>query len=280
MHRPTYGAGERCAGADFVDDLLKAYLRDISHYPLLTPSEEYRLATAIDAGRMASRRLDHGIDDVCERAAAAAVVDAARTAASQLTLANLRLVVDAAMPYRHYAVPIIDLIQEGNLGLMRAVDQFDLRKGKRFSTYAMWWIRKYILYALRVQAPGGGGASWHAAPAPISLDRQVAPASDTPGSLLGDLVADTHTRPDVVVTHASTRAHLANVVNQTPLSVNARRTLELRHGIHDGTAWSYARIGREIGHSHDHARQLHNRACTELRQALTAQQIEPSDLDT
>ena len=126
LRRPASSDPERAAPTDPAGaedgDLVRRYLDDIRDIPLLTPDEEIELARRIEAGDQAARR--------------------------RFVRGNLRLVVSIAKRYVGTSVPLIDLIQEGNLGLLRAVQKFDWRRGYRFSTYATWWIRQSITRAL------------------------------------------------------------------------------------------------------------------------------------
>jgi len=108
------------------EDLVKAYLQEIGKVPLLTREEEVELA----------KRIQQGDEKAKEK----------------MALANLRLVVSIAKRYRDYGLPLLDLIQEGNLGLMRAIERFDPEKGYKFSTYATWWIRQAIVRAIATQS--------------------------------------------------------------------------------------------------------------------------------
>ncbi len=126
-------------------DLVRLYLDGIGRYPLLTKEDEVRLSQAIEAGRAARRELDQGTGLTAARARALrrTVADGER-AAEEFTNANLRLVVSIAKKYQSIDMPLLDLVQEGNLGLIHAVEKFDWRKGFKFSTYATWWIRQAI----------------------------------------------------------------------------------------------------------------------------------------
>ncbi len=122
------------------------YLSDIGQYPLLTKDDEARLAQAIEAGAAAAKELEEGGRSISParkrelRRAIRAGEDAERT----FVQSNLRLVVSIAKKYQASGLPLLDLIQEGNLGLMHAVEKFDWRKGFKFSTYATWWIRQAL----------------------------------------------------------------------------------------------------------------------------------------
>ena len=140
----------RAEGRDALlrDAGLPLYLREIGAVALLTAAEEQALAVAVDRGREARRRLAAGLVAPMDHGAAACQVAHGEDARRRLIEANLRLVVNIARRYRHRDLPLPDLIQEGNLGLFRAVEKFDHRRGYRFSTYAHWWIRQAITRAL------------------------------------------------------------------------------------------------------------------------------------
>ena len=112
------------------DDALRKYLTEIAAFPLLTREDEVRLGRAVEAGEENARR--------------------------KLTESNLRLVVSIAEKYEGKGLRLLDLIQEGNIGLARAVDRYDWRKGFKFSTYATWWIRQAITQAIEGPRPGEG----------------------------------------------------------------------------------------------------------------------------
>jgi RNA polymerase sigma factor (sigma-70 family) len=126
-------------------DLTRRYLAELGSYPLLTAEDETRLAQAIADGRAAEARIDRGdVIDHRDREQLESAVRAADDARRQFIQSNLRLVVSIAKRYQTPGMSLLDLIQEGNLGLMRAVEKFDHRKGFKFSTYATWWIRQAI----------------------------------------------------------------------------------------------------------------------------------------
>ena len=127
------------------EDLVRLYLTDIGQYPLLTKDDEVRLAQTIEKGVEARQKLESS-----EEVTAVEKRDLKRNdrngekAERQFVQSNLRLVVSIAKKYQASGLPLLDLIQEGNLGLMHAVEKFDWRKGFKFSTYATWWIRQAI----------------------------------------------------------------------------------------------------------------------------------------
>jgi len=126
-------------------DAVGAYLREIGRFPLLKPEEEVELAQAIEQGDLAARRLASGkIRSERTRAELERARRRGEDARERMIRQNLRLVVSIARRYRATGMPFLDLIQEGNLGLIRAVEKFDWRRGFKFSTYATWWIRQAV----------------------------------------------------------------------------------------------------------------------------------------
>ena len=136
-------APKRTAGDDA--DLVKLYLNDIGRYPLLTKGDEVRLAQAIEAGRDATAVFASGATlTPAKKRDLRSIERRAADARQTFVLSNLRLVVSIAKKYQVSGMPLVDLAQEGNLGLIHAVEKFDWRKGFKFSTYATWWIRQAI----------------------------------------------------------------------------------------------------------------------------------------
>ncbi|GIU92545.1 MAG: RNA polymerase sigma factor [Acidimicrobiia bacterium] len=134
-------------------DLIAQYLDEVGRYELLTAAEETELAQAIEEGREAQARLDSGEKlTPAEKARLRRLVRKGERARERFVAANLRLVVANARRYAGSNLEMLDLIQEGNLGLIRAVDKFDWRKGFKFSTYATWWIRQAMTRGIADQA--------------------------------------------------------------------------------------------------------------------------------
>ncbi|MCU1361659.1 MAG: rpoD, partial [Ilumatobacteraceae bacterium] len=145
--------GRPPAGGDgSTSDPVRMYLKEIGRVELLSGDEERRLAQAIDDGNRAALELDRVDLDPVDRRRLLRAVRAGQSAKSELIQANLRLVVSIAKRYTLRGMQFLDLIQEGNLGLMRAVDKFDHTKGFKFSTYATWWIRQAITRSIADQA--------------------------------------------------------------------------------------------------------------------------------
>ncbi len=155
-------AGEKLGGngdgnGDFdlsgiaADDTISLYFKEMSQIPLLTREEEVELAKRLKRGRDAQYQLTRNGHDPQERARLKRFIEEGEEARRHLIQANTRLVVSIAKKYMGYGVPFLDLIQEGNMGLIRAVDKFDHRRGTKFSTYATWWIKQSISRALSEQ---------------------------------------------------------------------------------------------------------------------------------
>ncbi|WP_157042660.1 sigma-70 family RNA polymerase sigma factor [Roseiflexus castenholzii] len=144
---------QRASSGETLDDSTQMYLREIGQVSLLSAAEEVALANDISAGREAQERLNvQHFDSVDERLLLERRVVQAEEARRRLIQANLRLVVSVAKKYIGGPLSFMDLVQEGNIGLMRAVEKFDASKGNRFSTYATWWIRQAITRAIAEQS--------------------------------------------------------------------------------------------------------------------------------
>jgi RNA polymerase primary sigma factor len=271
-----------------MSDSVGQYLNEIGLVPLLTADEERELSQTIERGRHAQERIDAG-----ERGRELRkTVAAAAAAKDRFIRANLRLVVSIA---RRYPLPpsmeLLDLIQEGNLGLEHAVDKFDWRKGFKFSTYATFWIRQAIGRALDqkaslVRLPGDRSASLRAAlrqasgdgeelddenarlyrlTTPTSLDR---PVGDDDGSELVDLLAaDVPTPEQVLVDHEEEQT-LHDLLGV--LDGRARYAVEQRFGLTDGRKRSYREVGEELGVTAEAARRLVKRAVDAVREEAVA----------
>ena len=139
-------AAARAGDGGASTDLVRLYLSDIGRYPLLTKAQEVELAQAIDLGRTARERLAQIEEhvDAAEMARLAEEVRRGERATTAFVQANLRLVVSVARKYQSAGLAMMDLVQDGNLGLIRAVEKFDWQRGFKFSTYATWWIRQAI----------------------------------------------------------------------------------------------------------------------------------------
>jgi len=151
--RPSDGEMEAVIRLEELDleNTLALYLREAAHHSILDAGEEIALVKKMGAGKRAQTRLDQGVPRE-ERRTLERRVEEGEVARQRLIRSNLRLVISVAKRYRGQGLTFLDLIQEGNVGLMRAVDKFDYRQGNRFSTYATWWIRQAITRALSYQS--------------------------------------------------------------------------------------------------------------------------------
>jgi len=134
------------------DDTIGLYLKEVSRVPLLTAEEEVELAQRIERGRIAREELAKGNASQRRRMELRTLIEDGWAAREHLITANSRLVISVAKKYMGRGVPFLDLIQEGNIGLIRATKKFDYRRGHKFSTYATWWIRQAITRAIADQA--------------------------------------------------------------------------------------------------------------------------------
>ena len=267
-----------------MSDSVGQYLNEIGLVPLLTAADERELSQIIERGRVAAERKVAG-----ERARFLdREVRAAAIAKDRFIRSNLRLVVSVA---RRYPLPpgmeLLDLIQEGNLGLEHAVDKFDWRKGFKFSTYATFWIRQAIGRALDqkaslVRLPGDRSASLRAAlrqvsgngdeldeeharlhrlTTPTSLDRTI---GDDDSNELIDLIADANPGPEQMVMAFADNEMVTDLLSV--LDERARYAVEQRFGLQDGRKRSYREVGEELGVTAEAARRLVKRAVNVVRE--------------
>jgi RNA polymerase sigma factor (sigma-70 family) len=286
-------------------DLVHLYLTDLGRHALLSKDDEARLAKLIEAGEEARRRLrDRGGVTPGRRRALCRVVRAGDDARRRFVEANLRLVVSIARKYQASGVPLQDLIQDGNLGLMRAVAKFDWRKGFKFSTYATWWIRQSIqrgiastahTIRLPIQATDEllrARKTWarleaelHRTPTlgevaaelelsehdvSVILRRGIDPVSLSeplsPDSdkELAEVVADRSAASPV---EAAATALLPREVAKVlaPLPAREREILTLRFGLDRGEPRTLEQVGQHFNLTRERIRQLQARAMSKLR---------------
>ncbi|MCP2163511.1 RNA polymerase nonessential primary-like sigma factor [Goodfellowiella coeruleoviolacea] len=290
-------------------DLLGQYLRQISATPLLSAAEEVDLSRWIEAGVYAAellRRADAGERELSgdERRELRAVVAEGDRAKDHMVRANLRLVVAAAKKYAHRGLPLLDVIQEGNLGLIRAVEKFDYARGYKFSTYATWWIRQAVERGLaeqtrtirlpvylvedlrklgRVERELHGrlgrepGVAELAEAAEFDVDkvlrlRQAAKEAislDTPVGAEGEArVADLIEDTEVLSAPDVVEFHeLARELRGLIDSLPPREAMiiSLRYGLHDGHQHTLQAVGERLGLTKERVRQLEKQALAQLR---------------
>ncbi len=281
------------------------YLRDISRVPLLTAEEEVELAMALEAGDGAARKLEAGrfTTEAEEEALREEQWRGAR-ARQKLTESNLRLVVSVARKYMGRGLPLLDLIQEGNIGLSRAVEKYDYRKGYRFSTYAYWWIRQAVTRAIADQArtirvpvhmieligdvykvsrelqQGLGrepdedeiarkmGTTSERVRQILRAAKQPisleTPVGEDDGSTIADFIADRSVRAP---SEAADEAVLKDQVDGALMELNPRerQVLRMRFGLEDGRDRTLGEIGEELGVSRERVRQIESEALAKLR---------------
>ena len=305
-------SGFEAAVTESAGEAMALYLREIGRVPLLTAADEVRLAQAMERGRAAAERLKDESGCGAEREELEAFVHAGETAREGLADANLRLVVSVARRYSNRGVPLIDLIQEGNLGLLRAVEKFDWRRGFKFSTYATWWIRQAVSRAIaddartiripvhlydvvnrmsrissqlhqelgREPTEAEIGAALQLPPERVRELNQVLPQ---PVSLDGFVGEDQDTRlSDVVADENATNLEsaaehrlLADRIRDALLTLTPRerRVIERRFGLGDDQDESLSAIGREIGVTRERIRQIESTALRKLRHPSRAKRL-------
>ena len=297
--------GKHRAWSSEEEDLLQLYLNDIGKYPLLTRAEEVRLGGLVLAGRTAAAelaRLGDRVDPIRRRELSALAV-AGEGAAQQFVRANLRLVVSIAKKYQASGLPLLDLIQEGNFGLIHAVERFDARRGFKFSTYATWWIRQTIARGIAntgrsIRLPVHAGDQLLAIrmassafevrhgrpPTPTELSaavslpskkvEELAPYLSEPLSLsehisdseveLGELVEDdASVAPDQAALAAMLPAQVADLLKV--LEPREREILCLRYGLDRGKARTLEEVGEYFGLTREGVRQAELKAIAKLR---------------
>nr|WP_203895632.1 RNA polymerase sigma factor RpoD [Planobispora longispora] len=291
-------------------DLVRIYLREIGRVPLLTAEEEVELAKAIEAGLFAEDKLT----SVASRLAFPELAELAwegTRAKQRLIEANLRLVVSIAKRYVGRGMLFLDLIQEGNLGLIRAVEKFDYTKGYKFSTYATWWIRQAITRAIadqartiripvhmvetinklvRVQRQLHQDLGREPAPEEIAMEMdlpidrviEIQRIAQEPVSLqspigeedsdLGDFIEDADA---VVPMEAAAFIMLQDQLDEilATLSEREQRIIQLRFGLADGHPRTLEEVGREFGVTRERIRQIESKTLAKLRHPTRAQML-------
>jgi RNA polymerase primary sigma factor len=298
-------------------DAVRMYLREIGQVDLLTTDDERRLAQLIEEGLIAAGKIDEAVEagkpiDGVERRMLTRAVNRGERAKSELTQANLRLVVSIAKRYSGRGMQLLDLIQEGNLGLMRAVDKFDHTKGFKFSTYATWWIRQAITRSIADQARTiripvhmvehmnrvtRAKRSMHQelerepTIEEISVRVQLEPDrvrellrySQDPLSLdspvgeedesnLGDFIQD-----DSVISPADAAAKgmLSDAVGEVlgELSEREQDIVRLRFGLDGGQVKTLEEVGKEFGVTRERIRQIEAKTLAKLRHPQRSQRL-------
>jgi RNA polymerase sigma factor (sigma-70 family) len=290
-------------------EVLRLYLDEIGRHALLSRADEQRLGAVIEAGRKAAATLadDESIPEDRRELLRALVAEGER-ATERFVAANLRLVVSIAKRYQASGLPLLDLVQEGNLGLMHAVEKFDFRKGFKFSTYATWWIRQAITRAIantgrtirlpvhagetvsRVQkAQAGLEADLGRLPtlAELASETGLCPAKVDealvhayhPLSIFDPLTADGDAVLGDVLEDPDASAALEEVITASlpaqviellaVLDERERDVVCLRYGLDRGRPRTLAEVATACGLTKEGARQAERRALTKLRLSAT-----------
>ena len=292
------------------EDLVRLYLEDIGRHQLLTKEDEARLAQDIEAGKAAQETIDT-VDKGLTRAEKRDLTKLVRKgedAQRQFVQSNLRLVVSIAKRYQASGMPLLDLVQEGNLGLIHAVEKFDWRKGFKFSTYATWWIRQAIQRGIanagrtirlpvhaadnlaRLQKERAGLEARLGRPATLDelaaeLDlapervKELIPHLAEPVSLetpvgegdsqFSDLIEDVNADlPEEVTALKMREGELAVAV--ADLGDRMREVVELRYGLDGEKPRTLEQVGASLGVTRERVRQIEARALREIKMKYPA----------
>jgi RNA polymerase primary sigma factor len=286
------------------DDTIGLYLKEVGRVPLLTAEEEVELAQRIERGRLAREELARGNVSPRRRTELQRLIEDGWAAREHLITANSRLVISVAKKYMGRGVPFLDLIQEGNIGLIRAAKKFDYRRGHKFSTYATWWIRQAVTRAIAdqgrtIRVPVHMGdqinkllrvqhqltqrlgrdpsveelaGALDVTPQKVENMIQVArrplsletPTDDEEDSVLGDFIQD----EEVSAPDESATYNLLREHLDSVLNglpPREVRILQLRYGLLDGQAYTLEEVGRKMGVTRERVRQIEAQALSRLR---------------
>ncbi len=287
-----------------VEDLLDVYLAEVSQKQLLTHEEEIKLAKQIEMGHLAQKALEETDYNAKEYRRLQALVEAGQAAREHLGSANTRLVISIAKRYRGYGIPFTDLIQDGNVGLMRAVDNYDHRTGNRFSTYATWWIRQAVTRSLsnhgrviripvhtgdrirkmsqvsqrlemehgRRPTPEDIAKAMDESPAKIRQMMRWAsqtisleqPAGEDGDAQLSDFIEDDKVEQPEDLTDVQLLNDMLGGLMGN-LTVREAQILRLRFGLHGANSHTLGQIGEKFGLSRERIRQIEREALAKLR---------------
>jgi len=286
------------------DDTIGLYLKEVSRVPLLTAREEVELAQRIESGRMAREELARGNVSSRRRIELRHLIEDGWAAREHLITANSRLVISVAKKYMGRGVPFLDLIQEGNIGLIRATKKFEYRRGHKFSTYATWWIRQAVTRAIAdqgrtIRVPVHMGdqinkllriqhqltqrlgrepsveelaEALEVTPKKVENMIQVArrplsletPTDDEEDSMLGDFIEDDEAPPPDDTATYNLLKEHLGIVLDS-LPPREVRILQLRYGLLDGQAYTLEEVGRKMGVTRERVRQIEAQALSRLR---------------
>jgi len=294
------------------DDSIGLYLKEMAWVPLLSTQEEIRLAKLLEKGQAAQRRLNKDGHDPEERRKLEQVIAEGKAAREHLIKANTRLVVSIAKKYMGRGVPFLDLIQEGNLGLMKAVEKFDYQRGYRFSTYATWWIRQTITRAIadqgrtirvpvhmsdrirrlykaakhleqergRKPTPEEIAEELDIEPRKVQWMLKVSwrplslekPIGEEEDSELGSFIEDDNTPTPTQSVYEHLLKEKMEEVLAT-LTPREARILRLRFGLQDGRSYTLEEVGQKFGLTRERIRQIEGKALRRLRHPRRSRQL-------
>jgi RNA polymerase primary sigma factor len=316
LEEETEGEDEANREARFdtitADDTIGLYFKEIGQVPLLTAEEEITLAKRMEAGKLAQKKLNQNNAGPTERARLNKVVRDGLAAREHLIRANSRLVISVAKKYIGRGVPFLDLIQEGNIGLVRTTDKFDYRRGNKFSTYATWWIRQAVTRAIADQSRtirvpvhmgdqinklmrtshrltqelGHEPTSAELANAMDITQRKAEdmlraarhplslemPTDSESESELGDFIEDRDIPTPDDAVNASLLQELLHEMLQD-LPPRAVRILKLRYGLVDGETYTLEEVGRKLGVTRERVRQIEAQALSRLRHPMRTRRL-------
>jgi RNA polymerase primary sigma factor len=295
-----------------IDDTIGLYIKEVGRVPLLTAEEEVMLAKRMEAGKIAQEKLDRDGLDGEERAELRQVVQDGLAAREHLIRANSRLVISVAKRYIGRGVPFLDLIQEGNIGLIRTADKFNYRLGHKFSTYATWWIRQAVTRAIADQSRtirvpvhmgdqinkllrtthrltqelGREPTSEELAAAmeiPTQKAEEMMKVARQPLSLdmsidaegdseLGDFIED---EDGVAPDEEVTSSMLRESLRYILQDLPPRevRILQLRYGLVDGETYTLEEVGKKLGVTRERVRQIEAQALSRLRHPTRSRKL-------
>ncbi len=286
------------------DDTVGLYLKEMARVPLLLIEEEVHLAKLLERGYKAHSQFDRDGQNPAEREKLQKTIQEAKIARDHLIEANTRLVVSIAKKYMGRGVPFLDLIQEGNLGLMKAVEKFDYRRGFRFSTYATWWIRQTITRAIadqgrtirvpvhmsdrirrlykaarqleqehgRKPTPEEIAAEMDIEPRKVQWMLKVSwrplsleqPVGEEEDSELGSFIEDEGVPTPTQSAYDNLLREKVEEVLAT-LTPREARILRLRFGLQNGRTYTLEEVGQKFGLTRERIRQIEGKALRRLR---------------
>ncbi len=287
-----------------IDDTIGLYLKEVGRVPLLTAEEEVRLAKRMEAGKFAQEELSQDGLNLEKRAEMEEVIQDGLAAREHLIRANSRLVISVAKKYIGRGVPFLDLIQEGNIGLIRAANKFNYHLGHKFSTYATWWIRQAVTRAIadqsrtirvpvhmgdqinkllrtahRLTQKLGREPTTEELAATLEIPTRKAeemlrvarrplslemPTDDDGDSELGDFIEDEDISAPDEEVTFSMLRELLRGILQD-LPPREVRILQLRYGLVDGETYTLEEVGKKLGVTRERVRQIEAQALSRLR---------------